>query len=392
MSKTDSTIIEKFLTRGVAAVYPSKEDVSKRLASGETLTMYFGIDPTGPTLHLGHAIALRKLQEFQNLGHKVVLLIGDFTGTIGDPSGKDKTRVPLTREKVLENAAHYQEQASKFLRFDGKNAVELRYNSEWQDKLTWREGLDIAAHFTVQQLLERDMFARRLKEGKPIHAHEFMYPVLQAYDSVALEVDGEIGGNDQTFNMLAGRTLMKVMVKMDKFVIAMKLLEDSSGTKMGKSEGNMVSFEDDANQMFGKIMSWTDEMIAPGFELLTDEAVEEIDSKDPRGEKERLARTVVSIFFDEESAQAAVENFIKTFKSHETPEDIPDFKVKSLAIIDILVDSGLASSKSDARRLIKGGGIKVDGQVIEAIDAEITKPSKERIVLQKGKRHFIRLK
>jgi len=392
MSKIDSTTIEKFLSRGVAAVYPSKEDVAKRLKSGEILTMYFGIDPTGPTLHLGHAIALRKLQEFQNLGHKVILLIGDFTGTIGDPSGKDKTRVPLTREKVLENAARYQEQASKFLRFDGENAVELRYNSEWQDKLTWREGLDVAAHFTVQQLLERDMFQRRLKEGKPIHAHEFMYPVLQAYDSVALEVDGEIGGNDQTFNMLAGRTLMKIMSKKDKFIITMKLLEDSSGTKMGKSEGNMVSFEDDANQTFGKIMSWTDEMIAPAFELLTNEPLEEINSKDPRGEKERLAREVVSIFFDEDSAQAAVQNFNKTFKSHEKPEDIADFKVKNLSIIDILVDSGLASSKSDARRLIEGGGIKVNDQVIEDIETTISKPPKEGVVLQKGKRHFIRLK
>ncbi|MCR4314043.1 MAG: tyrosine--tRNA ligase, partial [Candidatus Uhrbacteria bacterium] len=257
---TDSKKIEELLTRGVEKIFPSREFLEARLKEGKQLSLYLGIDPTGPDLHIGHSIQLRKLRQFQDLGHKVILLIGDFTGMIGDPTDKSATRVRLTREQVLANAEKYKEQASKILDFGGKNPVELRYNSEWHAKLSLTEVLELAAHFTVPQMLARDMFKKRMQEGKDVYMHEFLYPLMQGYDSVAMDVDGEVGGNDQTFNMLAGRDLMKAMQGKEKFVIAGKLLADPTGKKMGKSEGNMITLGDSSDDMFGKIMSWTDGM------------------------------------------------------------------------------------------------------------------------------------
>ncbi len=391
---TDQQKIDEFLSRGVEKVFPSEKFLEARLKEGKPLTMYLGIDPTGPTLHLGHAIILRKLRAFQELGHKVILLIGDFTGMIGDPTDKSATRKQLTREEVLNNAALYQKQASAFIRFDGPNAAELRHNSEWSDKLTLKDALEIGAYFTVHQFLERDMFQKRIEDKKPIHLHEFLYPLLQGYDSVAMNVDGEIGGNDQTFNMLAGRDLMKGMKNKEKFVIAMKLLVDPTGKKMGKSEGNMITLMDSAEQMFGKVMSWTDGMIVPGFELLTDVSLVEAQKAtkaNPRDTKALLAREVVAQFFSEKEAVAASEAFDKLFKSHEAPEDVPVVKVKSaMNILDLLVETKLAPSKSEARRLVDGGGIKVDGAAVEGYDVEIV-PSKDGALVQKGKRHFVRV-
>lgn len=396
---TDPKKIEELLTRGVENIFPSRKFLEARLKEGKQLSLYLGIDPTGPDLHIGHSIQLRKLRQFQDLGHRIILLIGDFTGMIGDPTDKSATRVRLTREQVLKNAQHYKEQAGKILDFGGKNPVELKYNSEWLGKMSFADVLELAANFTVQQMLARDMFKRRMKEGKEIYIHEFLYPLMQGYDCVAMDVDGEVGGNDQTFNMLAGRTLMKAMKGKEKFVIANKLLEDPTGKKMGKSEGNMIRLSDSSDEMFGKIMSWTDGMILPGFEILTDIDLEPIEKEiksgvNPRDLKARLAREIIAQYFGEKEAQAASDRFDQMFKEHEIPEEIPIYKISNskfqIPFIDVLVDSGLAKSKSDARRLIEGGGVKLDGVVVDKVD-HMVQPTKQGILIQKGKRHFVRV-
>lgn len=389
----DEARIDAFLSRGVENVFPSKEFVKAKLMAGKPLTMYLGIDPTGPSLHLGHAIVLKKMREFQDLGHKLILLIGDFTGMIGDPTDKSAARKRQTRNEVLANAKLYKSQASKIIRFSGSNAAELKYNSKWLAKMSFEEVVELTSHFTVQQMLERDMFERRVEDGRPVNLHEFLYPLMQGYDSVALGVDGEIGGNDQTFNMLVGRTLMKEMLGKEKFVITMKLLVDPTGKKMGKSEGNMITLEDSPSEMFGKVMSWTDEMIRPGFEILTNVPMEEIvvaenAGTNPRDLKDRLAREIVSFFFNKEEAAAAAEGFKKMFQAKEAPEEMVEFKVNGKKkIIDVLAESGIVESKSEARRQIEHGGVKVDGRIVSDINIEVSSGA----VIQKGKRHFIRI-
>ncbi len=390
---TDKNKIEELLTRGVENVYPSRDFLEARLKEGRQLSLYLGIDPTGPDLHIGHSIQLRKLRAFQDLGHKIILLIGDFTGMIGDPTDKSAARVRLTKEQVLKNAENYKEQAAKILDFDGDNPVEVKYNSEWLGKMSFSEVIELASNFTVPQILARDMFKRRLKEGKDIYLHEFMYPLMQAQDSVAMDVDGEVGGNDQTFNMLAGRTLMKAVVGKEKFVVTSRLLADPTGKKMGKSEGNMITLADSSDEIFGKIMSWTDGMIVPGFEILTDDDFEAVDKEiaggaNPRDVKARLARVVVSQYFDEKEAQAAFDRFDQLFKKKEIPDEIPEHKVSgSMTVVEALVETKLAKSKSDARRLIEGGGVKVDEKVVTDPEQEVSSGT----LIQKGKRHFVRL-
>ncbi len=391
MCVEDHQQIEHFLTRGVEKVFPSADFVQARLKEGKPLTMYLGIDPTGPSLHLGHIVALRKLRQFQDLGHKVILLIGDFTGMIGDPSDKSATRQRLTRKEVLQNAKLYKTQASKILRFSGKNAAVLKYNSKWLAKLSFEDVVELAAHFTVQQMMARDMFDRRMKENKPISISEFMYPLMQGFDSVAMKTDGEIGGNDQTFNMLAGRTLMKEMHHKEKFVVTMKLLVDATGKKMSKTEGNMITLGDSADEMFGKVMSWTDGMIRNGFELLTDVSLDEIDhalaNQNPRDVKMRLAETVVGSFFEGKAAKDAQERFVATFQKHETPTEMPEVSIGSgMSIMDLLLAAKFVGSKSEARRVLDEGGVKVDEQVVKAYDTMV----KAGQMIQKGKRHFVK--
>lgn len=398
---TDPKKIEHLLTRGVENIYPSLKYLEARLKEGKSLSLYLGIDPTAPDLHIGHGIVLRKMREFQQLGHKIILLIGDFTGLIGDPSDKSAARVRQTREQVLSNAKKYKEQASKIISFDGKNPAELRYNSAWLSKLTFAEVIELSANFTVQQMLERDMFRKRMEAGKPIYLHEFLYPLMQGYDSVAMDVDGELGGNDQTFNMLAGRTLMKALKGKEKFVLTMKLLADPTGKKMGKSEGNMIRLGDSADEMFGKIMSWTDGMIVGGFELLTDVPDEEMvaiskslirEEANPRDVKARLAREVVAGFSSSKEAQAASDRFDQLFKEHEKPVEVPEHRLtKPASIVEVLIQTGLAKSKSDARRLIEGGGVKVDDAVVTDIEQLVT-PTDIGVLVQKGKRHFVKVK
>ncbi len=396
---TDAKTIREFLTRAVENVYPSREVLEKRLLSGKRITVYLGIDPTGPALHIGHAIALRKLGELQRMGHGVTLLIGDFTAMIGDPTDKMAVRKPLTREEVLANCKQYKKQASAFLTFEGPNAAELKFNSEWLAPLTFAELLPLAAHFTVQQMIQRDMFKKRIEEEKPIHLHEFLYPLMQGYDSVAMDIDMELGGNDQTFNMLAGRTLMKEMKNKEKIVLTTKLLVDPTGKKMGKSEGNMITLGDEPNDMYGKVMSWTDGMIVSGFELCTNVPMDEVheiataidDGENPIVFKHRLAQEVVRTFVGDAESAASHEHFIKIHKEHVRPEEVPEFRVpsaeKMISLVDALVLTKLVKSKTDARQQIKQCGIKVDGIVVSNEKAEIQKPA----VIQKGKRHFAKI-
>ena len=402
MSKisTDKEKIQEILTRGVANIYPSKEFLENELNSDKQLTLYLGIDPTGPTLHLGHIIPMEKLRQFQELGHKVILLIGDFTGTVGDPTDKSATRQALTPKQVLQNAKDYQKQAKTILEFAGKNKVELKYNSTWHNKMNFGDVLNLSTKFTVQQLLERDMFQERIKAGKPIHLHEFMYPVLQAYDSVAMDVDGEVGGNDQTFNMLSGRTLMKSVANKEKFVITMKLLVDNSGKKMGKTEGNMLALNDSAANMFGKVMSWTDGMIIDAYELCTRIPQAEInliaeqlkDGENPRDYKFQLATEIVSIYHGAKQAKKAADEFVKIFADKGKPTDIPEHKISANRIspIDLLVELNFSTSKSEARRLINGGGMRLNDEKVLSFKEELRIKSGD--IVQAGKRKFAKIK
>jgi tyrosyl-tRNA synthetase len=393
---TDKNKIDYLLNHAVENVYPSKAEVKKLLEAGKQLTVYYGIDPTGPTLHLGHLITMRKLAELQALGHHVIMLIGDFTAMIGDPTDKGATRKQLTRDEVLKNCKQYKQQAARVLDFTGVNPVEMKFNSEWLAKMSFGDVVELASHFTVQQMLERDMFETRLEEGKPVHLHEFLYPLMQGYDSVVMDVDGEVGGNDQTFNMLAGRTLLRELKNKNKFVITNTLLTDSSGKKMGKTEGNMIAMTDSPEDMYGKVMSWTDGMIVPGFMLCTDledADVKKIESAIKKGEnpmtfKRDLAQRIVAWLCGEQEAEHAAAQFSAVHQKGERPEEIPELKVKgAMSLVDVLVESGLCSSKSDARRQIEQGGVKVDDEVVKDVVATVSKGS----VIQKGKRHFVKL-
>lgn len=395
----DPEKIEQLLTRGVEQVYPSKEAFEEKLASGKRIRIYLGVDPTSPMLHIGHAIPLRKLRELQDLGHEVILLIGSFTAMIGDPTDKMATRVQLTQKEVLKNAATYKKQASKILRFTGKNAAKLMFNHKWLAKMSFRDVVELASHFTVQQMSERDMFERRLKEGKPVYVHEFLYPLMQGFDSVAMDVDAEIGGSDQIFNMLAGRTLMKEMKQQDKFVIATKLLTNDEGKKMSKSEGGFVALSDAPEEMYGKIMAMNDSMILPYFEIVTDVSMDDIEGMkvqlkngtNPRDLKAKLAHAIVTQFASAKDADAAAEHFEKVFRQHETPEDMKEFKIaKPASILDVLVSTELVGSKGEARRMIEQAAIKVDGVTVSGIETTVV-GSEKGVILQRGKRQFVRL-
>ena len=392
---TDKQKIEELLSRGVEHIYPKEDFLRAKLLSGQKITLYTGYDPTGPSLHIGHGITMLKLRQFQDLGHKVIMLIGDFTGMIGDPTDKSSARSQLTKEQVLENCKAYQQQASHILDFTGKNPVEVKYNSEWLGKMDFADVVELTSHFTVQRMFERDMFQNRVKEEKPIYMHEFLYPIMQGYDCVAMDVDGEVGGNDQTFNMLAGRTLMKDLKNKEKFVVTTKLLVDSSGKKMGKSEGNAISLDDEPKDVFGKVMRWTDDMIVLGYELCTHVSMDEIkkiaselqSGTNPRDAKLRLAFEVTKTFLGEVAAVEGQQYFESVIQSNEKPEQIEKIEGDGNSILDILVQAGFAESKSDARRLIDGGAIKINDTKIS--DYEMTVSSND--LIQKGKRFFVEI-
>ncbi|MDD5623629.1 MAG: tyrosine--tRNA ligase [Candidatus Peribacteraceae bacterium] len=376
----------ELLTRAVARVIP--EDLAKaKLASGKKLRIYNGVDPTGNKLHIGHTVPLRKLQAFADAGHEVIFLIGSFTAMIGDPSGRDEARAALTREQVEENFRTYKKQAEKVLDF---SKVKVVYNHEWLEKLAGRELLQIASYFTKQQMEQRDMFVRREEEGKPIHISEFLYPLLQGYDSAHLDVDCELGATDQEFNMLAGRTLQKALGKREKFVLTVKIIEGTDGRKMSKTYDNCIYLEDAPNDMYGKVMSVKDELMATYFECCTGvpmEEVKELLKGKPRDAKARLAREITTLYHGAAAAKKAEEAFDKVFKDKGTPDDVMELKVKKgTALIDALVQGKLAPSKSEARRLIEQGGVSIDGRVISSVDAKA-----EAGLVKVGKRKFLQI-
>ena len=388
--------IEKVVERGVVEILPDKESFLK-LAKKKKLKIYFGIDPTSPKLHLGHFVPLKKLAEFQQLGHETILLIGDFTAQIGDPSGRDKKREPLTQEQVQRNMKNYKSQFSKVLDL---SKTKIAYNSQWLTKMGLRDVLELASHFTVSRLLERDMFQERLKKGQEVWVSEMLYPLLQGYDSVALDVDLEIGATDQKFNMLVGRKLQKIYRKREKFVLTVPLLLGLDGRKMSKTYNNTVNLTDPPNEMFGKIMSLKDELIFEYFRLLTNVPEKEVTNMEeavkegklnPRDAKEKLALEIVTFFWGEDKALQAKKEFIKVFREKEIPEDIPTFfsPKTSYPILDLLIYLHLANSKSEAKRLIKQGGVKIDKVVVK--DPKIVVEVKEGMVIQVGKRKFARL-
>jgi tyrosyl-tRNA synthetase len=391
--------VEELLTRGVENVFPNVDFLRALLMSDKKLTLYTGYDPTAPSLHLGHGMTMMKLRQFQDLGHKVIMLIGDFTAMIGDPTDKSAARRKLTPDEVKANWQNYKAQASNILRFDGDNPVEVKFNSEWLSKLSFADVVELASHFTVQRMMERDMFEKRWEAGQPIYLHEFMYPLMQGYDSVAMNVDGELGGNDQTFNMLAGRHLMQDINQKEKFVLTTKLLADNSGKKMSKSEGNTIALDDSAEDMFGKVMSWSDEMIINSFVLCTAVPMPEIkemeqamaDGANPRDYKLKLANEITRVFLGEEAAQKGYEYFTTVFQSKELPDDISEFVVDTAGVIDALLASGAVSTRSDARRQIEQGGVKINGEVVTDIDTKLP-VTEDKILLQKGKRFFAYIK
>jgi len=399
MNKAHMDKIEEVLTRGVENIYPSKEKLEALLRSGKKIRLYQGFDPSMPNLHLGNLVGIMKLRQFQDLGCEVIFLVGDFTGMIGDPTDKSSARQLLTREQVLLNAKNWKKQAGRILRFTGENPVEILFNSDWSDKISFKDLIKITANFTVQQMLERDFFQRRLKEGKPIYFHEFLYPVAQAYDSVAMDVDLEVGGNDQTFNMLCGRILMAAMKGKEKFVLTTKLLIDSAGNKVGKTTGNALFLNATPTEMFGGVMAFPDEVIVLGFELLTLVSMEEIKkiktelssgAVNPMNCKKNLAFEIVKLNFGEKAAQKAQEEFEQTFQKNDLSSvEMPTMPLSSFnsgATITIaLSEAKLVASRSEAKRLLGQGAIEKDSQVIKE-DGIITLG-----IYKIGKRKFVKI-
>ncbi len=392
--------IEHLLTHGVDTIYPSKEALEKELRSGRKLTLYQGFDPTGSKLHIGHAVAMRKLREFQELGHTVIFLIGDGTGQAGDPSGKKKSReYYFSTQELRDNAVDYVKQASKIVRFEGENPVQIRFNGDWLNTLTLKDILDIAGHFTLQQMLERDMYQERLKENIDVNLREFLYPLLQGYDSVQLNVDLEIGGTDQTFNMLQGRKLVKAYLNKEKYVITVPLLTDSKGVKIGKTEGNAIGISDDPSDFYAKIMSLGDDSILNCFSLLTDASdseLEQIKQKMDAGEnpihyKKQLAYTLTKQFNSESLAQKAQEAFEKTVQGGEVPTDIPEFSVErnSWVVLDLLIQSKLITSRSEGRRLIEQRAVEINNTTVEPGTHEIMVQDGD--IVRVGKRKYIKI-
>ena len=400
----DKNLIEEVLTRSIAEVLPTKEDFRKVLESGKQIKIYVGADATGSSLHLGHATNYMVLERLRKLGHKVVILIGDFTARIGDPTDKSSTRQQLSREEVKENVKTWLDQISPIIDLkDEKNPVEIVYNHDWLSKLNFEDIINIASNFTVQQMLERDMFEKRMEEGKPIYLHEFFYPLMQGYDSVVLDVDVELCGNDQKFNSLAGRTLLRKMKNKEKFLLITTLLENPvTGKKMmSKSLGTGVFLDETPNDMYGKLMSQPDENIPQLFIDCTYVPMEEIgkikkqlkDEKiNPRDIKMNLAREITAIYHGEKEALKAEENFIKTVQNKEIPDEMEEFEFedKEKDLVDLLLETKLVESKNDARRMIQQNAVKIDGEIVNDanLKVEITKKGK---ILQKGKRGFAKV-
>jgi tyrosyl-tRNA synthetase len=377
-----------------------EEELIKRLQTGKPLRVKLGMDPTAPDIHLGHTVILNKLRQFQELGHEVLFLIGDFTAMIGDPTGKNVTRKPLQRDEVIANAATYKEQAFKIL---DPERTQVLFNSEWMDKLSAVDMVKLAATQTVARMLERDDFDKRYRAEQPIAIHEFLYPLLQGYDSVAMQADIELGGTDQKFNLLMGRELQRHFGQQPQCVLTMPLLEGLDGVqKMSKSLGNYVGITDQPADMFGKIMSASDDLMWRYLELLSFRSLTDIeklkkevaDGKNPRDVKVDFAMEIVARFHDKLAAERAHQEFIERFRHHELPQDLPEQELATendgLGIAYILKGVGLVSSTSDALRMIKQGAVKIDGEKIS--DNKLVVSAGQSHLFQVGKRRFAKVK
>jgi tyrosyl-tRNA synthetase len=377
----------------------NEEELAKKIARGKPLVAKLGADPSSPDLHLGHAVVLGKLRAFQDLGHVAHLIIGDFTAMIGDPSGRSKTRPMLSPDEVKQNGETYIEQVSKILK---KEQLVIHYNNDWLGKLTFTDVIKLAGSYTVSQMLEREDFHKRFNEEQPISLHEFLYPLAQAMDSVEIKSDIELGGTDQKFNLLVGRELQRHFNQEPQCIITMPLLEGTDGIrKMSKSYGNSINFNDSADEMFGKTMSIPDSAMYKYFLLATKaKDVEEIKKtlseakENPRNLKVRLAKEIIQQFYDTSSADAAFERFEQMFVKKEVPDDIPELFLPSgseVTIIDLMAEAKLVASKGEARRLIQGGGVTLNGEKVTHELATLI-PTVEGVILKVGKRKFLKIK
>jgi len=387
----------ELLSRGVEGLY-TPEELAERLANAAAesrqLRVKLGLDPTAPDIHLGHTVVLRKMRQFQDMGHKAVLIIGDYTARIGDPSGANKTRPMLTTDQINANAKTYFQQAEKILDMSSER-LEVRYNSEWLEKLTMMELIHLAAKKTVAQMIQRDSFRKRLDAEEDVLLHEFLYPVLQGYDSVAVQADVELGGTDQTFNNLVGRDIQKAYDQPPQIVMVMPILVGLDGAeKMSKSKGNYIGVTDEPNDMFGKVMSIPDSLMENYFTLLSDEPAgrvgELVDAEKthPRQAKADLGRMIVEQYHGAKAAAAAAEEFDRVFSQRNTPSDMPTISIAAgpVGIVDLIVQADFAASNGEARRLVKQNAVSIDGEKISDIDAQVTPADGQ--VLRVGKRRF----
>ncbi|MFL6336350.1 MAG: tyrosine--tRNA ligase [Pyrinomonadaceae bacterium] len=396
----------EFLRKGAVEIIREEDLRAKLLKSertGRPLRVKFGADPTAPDIHLGHTVAIRKLRHFQELGHTVIFLIGDFTGLIGDPSGKSATRPQLTREEINANAETYKKQIFKLL---DPEKTEIRFNSEWMDRLGSDGFIRLASHVTVKQILERDDFQKRLAEERPVALHELLYPLTQAYDSVALEADVELGGTDQKFNLLLGRNLQREYKQEPQVALITPLLEGTDGVqKMSKSLGNYIGIDEPPQEMFGKVMSISDDLMWRYYELLTDFSVADIKQMrdraasgeiNPRDFKVSLAKRVISDFHSPAEADAAEEEFVRRFRNKEVPDEVETVEVEaeagSLPLARLLAKTGLASSVSEGRRLIEQGGVRIGSVKQSDPNVVLGVKSGEEVLIQVGKRRFLRMR
>ncbi|MGE5240389.1 MAG: tyrosine--tRNA ligase [Bacteroidota bacterium] len=396
---TETTEALRLIKRGTEEILLESE-LTERLKTGKRLRVKAGFDPTAPDLHLGHTVLINKLRQFQDLGHEVLFLIGDFTGMIGDPTGKNATRPPLSRDEVIENARTYESQIYKIL--DPEKTL-VMFNSSWLGEMQATALIQLAAKYTVARMLERDDFSKRYKSGQAISIHEFLYPLLQGYDSVATHADVELGGTDQKFNLLVGRELQKEFAQPPQVVITLPLLEGTDGVnKMSKSLGNYVGINEPAEEMFGKLMSISDVLMWRYLELLSTEDMSTIEKwrrevqagANPRDVKIRLALEMVTRFHGQPAAERAHQSFVQRFRQREMPDEIPELELagqgKGMAVPRILKESGLAASTSEAMRLMKQGGVRIDGEKAEDPTLEVT--AGQAHVFQVGKRKFLRIR
>ena len=379
--------INEVLTRGVNQVLPDKKGLGDLMVKRK-IKLYQGFDPSAPSLHLGNFVGLMKLRQFQKAGHEVIFLVGDFTGMIGDPTDKLATRKKLTREEVLKNAKAWKKQASKLLDFDGQNPAKIMFNSKWSDKISFKDLIEITSNLTVQQLIERDMFQARLKAKEPIYLHEFLYPVAQGFDSVEMDVDLEVGGNDQLFNMMVGRNLCRAIKNKEKYVLTTKLLVDKEGKKIGKTTGNALFLDSKPQYFYGGIMSFPDEVILLSYELLTDvdlTGLEKRIKQNPMLEKKNLAFEIVKLLWGEKLAKKSALTFENNFHKREVEYTLEIKLQKTLA--DTIAPFTNLKSSSDAKRLIQQGGLTINGDVVTDLNYKIKKSDKIKI----GKKIFGKL-